>query len=441
MKAATATRLRALVFRLEPDRQQEAFLGRIGDCSRYVFNWALGYREDVWLAVQCSGATGVACSLGYNHLAGYLSQLRETCPFLKEAPYHCLQQALKDLDRAFDRFFAKVARYPRFRRKGRWTPSFRFPDPKQLEVNGRAIKLPKLGWVKLRRHGRPIPGVVKQVTVKCVAGHWQCSVLIEEEYALSAAPTGPAIGLDVGVVHSAAIVASDGSERIVSLPVATPAEEANLRRMARTVARRTRGSRRHAKALLRRRRYQSHIISRVMDARHKLTTQLAKNHGLIAFEALAIKSMTQSARGTVESPGKSVRRKAGLNRGLLAQGMGETRRQLLYKALWASGKTVQVDPAYSSQRCSCCDHVSPENRPTRERFACTSCGHTEHADINAARNHLRAGLEIIQRGGTAVPVRGGPPKRGRRSEYLPGRRTKSIVLPDSGIPAKIANAI
>jgi putative transposase len=178
-----------------------------------------------------------------------------------------------------------------------------------------------------------------------------------------------------------------------------------------------------------------------MDARHKLTTELAKNHGLIAFEALALKPMTRSARGTVEVPGRNVRQKAGLNRLLLEQGIGETRCQLRYKALWNGGRTVEVEPAFSSQRCSCCDHVSPDNRPSRERFACIACGHAEHADINAARNHLRAGLEIIQRGGTAVPARGGPPKRGRRSEYLPGRRTGSLVLPDLGIPAKIAQAI
>ena len=105
-----------------------------------------------------AGATGILGSLGYNALAGYLGSLREEHPFLKEAPYHCLQQALKDLDSAFERFFRGQARYPDFRRKGRWIPSFRFPDPKQIEVNGRAIKLPKLGWVKFRRHGRGDPG-------------------------------------------------------------------------------------------------------------------------------------------------------------------------------------------------------------------------------------------------------------------------------------------
>jgi len=441
MKAATASRLRGLVFRLEPDRGQEAFLGRIGDCCRYVFNWALGYREDVWLAARSAGATGVKGSLGYSHLAGYLGGLREEHPFLKEAPYHCLQHALRDLDAAFERFFGGEARHPNFRRKGRWTPSFRFPDPKQFEVNGQAVKLPKLGWVRFRRHGRPIPGNIRQITVKSVAGRWQCSVLVEEEYAVPPAPTGPAIGLDAGVAHSAAFAAADGRTGLVSLPVATSSEERTLRRMARTISRRRRGSNRYLEAVLRRQRYQRHILSRVMDTRHKLTTELAKNHGLIAYEALALKSMTRSARGTVEVPGQNVRRKAGLNRVLLEQGIGETGRQLRYKALWNGGRTVEVEPAFSSQRCSCCDHVSPENRPSRDWFACIACGHAEHADINAARNHLRAGLEITQRGGTAVPARGGPPKRGRQSENLPGRRTGSLVPPDLGIPAKIALAI
>jgi len=362
-------------------------------------------------------------------------------PSSRRRPYHCLQHALRDLDAAFERFFGGEARHPNFRRKGRWTPSFRFPDPKQFEVNGQAVKLPKLGWVKLRRHGRPIPGNIRQITVKSVAGKWQCSVLVEEEYAVPPAPTGPAIGVDAGVAHSAAFAAADGRTGLVSLPVATSSEERTLRRMARTISRRRRGSNRYLEAVLRRQRYQRHILSRVMDTRHKLTTELAKNHGLIAYEALALKSMTRSARGTVEVPGQNVRRKAGLNRVLLEQGIGETGRQLRYKALWNGGKTVEVEPAFSSQRCSCCDYVSPENRPSRDWFACIACGHAEHADINAARNHLRAGLEITQRGGTAVPARGGPPKRGRRGEYLPGRRTGSPVLPDPGIPANFAQAI
>ena len=439
MKPATALRLRGLVFRLEPDRAQEAFMGRIGDCCRYMYNWALGFREDAWLAVKGSGATGLLCSLGYNHLARYLGGLREEHPFLQEAPYHCLQQALKDVDSAFERFFKGQARYPKFRRKGRWVPGFQFPDPKQLEINGRAIKLPKLGWVKLRRHGRVIPGRIKQVTLKCIAGHWQCSVLVEEEYGVPASPTGPAIGLDTGVDCSVATAAADGRTELISLPVATAEERRTLQRMARTISRRRLGSKRHAKAVRRRQRYNHHILSRVTDARHKLTTRLAKNHGLIAFEALALVSMTRSAQGTVDAPGTNVRRKTGLNRVLLEQGIGETCRQLRYKALWNAGETVEVDPAHSSQRCSCCDHVSPGNRPSRSRFACMACGHAEHADINAARNHLRAGFNM--RGGTAVPVRGGPPVRGRRSEYLPGRLTRTLVLADLGIPAKIAQAI
>src|ERR1039457_96129 len=230
MKAATASRLRGLVFRLEPNRGQEAFMGRIGDCCRYVFNWALGYRQDVWLAARSAGATGVKGSLAYNQLAGYLGGLRGKHPFLGGAPYHCLQHALKDLDAAFERFFGGEAGYPNFRRKGRWTPSFRFPDPKQFEVNGQAIKLPKLGWVKLRRHGRPIPGTIKQITVKSVAGRWQCSVLVEEEYEVPAAPTGPAIGIDAGVAHSAAFAATDGRTGLVSLPVATAGGERTPRR-------------------------------------------------------------------------------------------------------------------------------------------------------------------------------------------------------------------
>jgi hypothetical protein len=102
-----------------------------------------------------------------------------------------------------------------------------------------------------------------------------------------------------------------------------------------------------------------------------------------------------------------------------------------------ASETVEVDPAFSSQRCSCCGFVSPLNRPRRDGFACIVCGHADHADINAARNHLRGALN--QRGGSAAPFRGGSTV-GQGSEYLPGRFTRTLAHPDLGIPAKIAQA-
>ncbi|HJW58386.1 MAG TPA: transposase, partial [Actinomycetota bacterium] len=133
------------------------------------------------------------------------------------------------------------------------------------------------------------------------------------------------------------------------------------------------------------------------DFTHKLTTDLAKNHGWVAIEDLRAKAMTKSATGTRERPGRNVRAKAGLNRAVLDNAPYERQRQLAYKAPRFGSELRLVRPAFTSQTCSACGVRDPESRPGCGRmFACTACGHVEHADLNAARNihDLAAGQAV-----------------------------------------------
>jgi len=137
---------------------------------------------------------------------------------------------------------------------------------------------------------------------------------------------------------------------------------------------------------------QSRIVAIRRDWIHKQTTALAKNHGLVVVENLRVKSMSASARGTEDQPGRNVRQKAGLKRSILDAGWYTFRAILSYKLEERGGYLLAVDPAYTSQTCSECRVVDRESRRTRAEFLCTSCGHTDNADINAARNILRQGL-------------------------------------------------
>ena len=101
--------------------------------------------------------------------------------------------------------------------------------------------------------------------------------------------------------------------------------------------------------------------------------------------------MTRSARGTRETPGRNVRQKSGLNRSILSQGWGTFLSFLEDKLTGRGGRLIRVDPRNTSRTCSDCGHVSAENRPDQATFRCVSCGHANHADVNAAKNILRAG--------------------------------------------------
>jgi putative transposase len=136
--------------------------------------------------------------------------------------------------------------------------------------------------------------------------------------------------------------------------------------------------------------------------RHCGDARYVWNLAVIRVENLNIKAMTRSAKGTTDNPGRGVRAKAGLNRGIQRSGWGLLVRRLEHKA---SGRVEKVPAAYTSQRCSACGQVDAKSRESQAVFACTACGYACHADVNAART-IAAGHAVTARGGdgTTRPV-------------------------------------
>jgi putative transposase len=129
-----------------------------------------------------------------------------------------------------------------------------------------------------------------------------------------------------------------------------------------------------------------------------VSTDLARRFDLIRVEDLKTSNMTRSAKGTAENPGRNVRAKAGLNRGILGSGWGLLVRRLQDKA---PGRVEKVNPALTSQRCSACGQVDRDSRESQAVFRCTACGFACNADLNAAKN-IAAGHAVTARGGDGV---------------------------------------
>jgi len=123
--------------------------------------------------------------------------------------------------------------------------------------------------------------------------------------------------------------------------------------------------------------------------------------------------MTASVKGTIGQPGRQVRQKAGLNRAILSKGWGGFLLQLEHAARYHGATVVKVNPAYTSQTCHACGHVARESRESQALFLCVACGHQAHADVNAAKNIMAAGLAVTGRGDLAVgrSVKRQPPAR------------------------------
>ena len=134
------------------------------------------------------------------------------------------------------------------------------------------------------------------------------------------------------------------------------------------------------------------------DWAEKTSTGIARRFDVIRVEDLKIKNMTRSAKGTRENPGRNVRQKAGLNRGILGSGWGLLVRRLQEKA---PGRVEKVKPHYTSQRCSACGQEDRDSRESQAVFRCTACGFAGNADVNAAIN-IAVGHAVTARGGDGV---------------------------------------
>ncbi len=193
--------LKAYRFRLEPTPTVAREMGRIAGCCRFVFNRGVALERERFERKEKH--------LGYAELCKELTNWRHApdTDFLAAAPIHPLQQALKDLDRAYRNFFEGRADLPRFKKKGRHD-AFRYPDPKQFALDDRhgRVKLPKLGWVRYRK-SRTVSGTPKQLTISREGGHWFVSIQTEQEVAAPVHPANSAVGVDVGVVKFAALSA------------------------------------------------------------------------------------------------------------------------------------------------------------------------------------------------------------------------------------------
>ncbi|SFO11833.1 putative transposase [Xenorhabdus japonica] len=292
---------------------------RFAGACRFVFNQALARQNT-------NHETGNKY-IPYTKMASWLVEWKTTTEtqWLKEVPSQALQQALKDLERAYKNFFQKRPSFPRFKKRGQ-SDSFRYPQGVKLDQENNRICLPKLGWISYR-NSRQVIGEVKNVTVSQSCGKWYVSIQTECEVVAPIHPSPSIVGLDVGVAKLATL--SDGT---IFEPVNSfKTHQKTLAKLQRAMSRKVKFSKNWQKQKRKLQRLHSRIGNIRRDYLHKVSTTISKNHAMIVLEDLKVGNMSKSAAGTVSQPGRNVRSKSGLNRSILDQGWYEFRRQLDYK--------------------------------------------------------------------------------------------------------------
>ena len=401
-------------FRVEFTEEQRAFAEQIAGVCRVVWNTGLEQRREY----RRRGAW-----MNYHEQAGELAEAKTDHRWLAEVPGHCLQQTLMDLDKACR---AHGTFRVRWRSGRRWRPSFRFPEGNKMTVerlNGRRarVKLPKLGWVRFRL-SRPLDGaVIRSATLSRDGRCWFVSFIVDD--GVQAPPVhavpGAAVGVDRGV--ATALATSDGE--LLDREFLTAGEQRRLLALQPKLSRAARrGSNRNkTRAALveirarERRRRQDFCASTV----HRLVTENA----VVVLEDLKTRQMTRTAKGTRTEPGRNVRAKSGLNRAILAKGWHQFASALSSAARYTGTTVVTVPAAFTSQRCSACGQVDPKSRESQAVFRRTHCTHSEHADVNAARNILAAGLAV-----TACQDQARPSGRKRSSKQEPAGNREELLL-------------
>ena len=376
--------LQAYKFELMPNGEQIRAMRRYAGACRFVYNKALAWQNEQYTADN-------SFKFSYTKIANLLPEWKKSpdALWLSESPSQTLQQALKNLEYSFKNFFAKRADFPKFKKRGQ-SDSFRYPQGFKVEHGNSRLFLPKLGWVRYR-NSRAMQGVAKNITISQSGGKWYASIQTACEVETPLHSSTTAVGIDVGIAKFATL--SNGE--IFEPKNSFRNKAQRLARYQRAMSRKTKFGKNWQKAKRKINKLHTTIANIRRDYLHKTSTAISKNHAMIVIEDLQIRNMSKSSKGTSEKHGKNVKAKSGLNKSILDQGWFEFRRQLEYKQSWRGGYVIAIPPQHTSQRCSCCGHISRDNRMTQAKFECVEWGHSENADINAARNILAAGYAVL----------------------------------------------
>jgi putative transposase len=371
---------RAFKYRFYPSDAQAAELVRTFGCVRKVYNLALAARTEAWTLRQER--------INYNATSAMLTAWKKTedLAFLNEVSSVPLQQTLRHLQVGFTNFFAKRARYPRFKSKKRSHRSAEYTTS-AFRYRAGQLTLAKMTEPLAIVWSRPLPEGAQpsRVTVsQDAAGRWFVSLLCDDR--IETAPAAGSVGVDVGLNH---LLTLSTGEKITN-PRYERRDQTRLTRAQRKLSRKEKGSANRAKARVKVARIHARISDRRRDHLHKLTTRLVRENQTIAIEGLVVRNMVTNHT---------------LARAISDAAWRQFRTMLEYKADWHGRDLITVDRWFpSSKLCSACGALA-EKMPLHIRSWTCVCGAVHDRDVNAACNILAEGLSVAACGAGVRPQR------------------------------------
>ena len=358
-------------FRIYPNKEQEILLSKHFGCSRFVYNYFLNERKEQYQKDNKSD--------NYYKQAKSLTELKknEEYNWLKEVNSQSIQFALRSLEAAYDRFFRKLAQFPKFKSR-KHKNTFTIPQFGRLEEN--RIHIPKFkGGIKVKLDKREVKGKIGKMSIsKTPTSKYYVSIFTEQT--IEQLPkTNKKCGIDLGLKDF--VITSDGIKSKNNRYTKNYSRE--LKKAQQHLSRKEKGSNGFEKQKLKVTKIHEKIASCRLDTLHKVSKELVKNYDLISIEDLNVKGMIKNHK---------------LSKHIADASWGNFVNLLTYKCDWYGKELVKIGRYFpSSKMCSDCGWINQNLKLSDRKWTC-KCGETHDRDINASINILKEGLKIYGEG-------------------------------------------
>ncbi len=348
-------------FRLYPTPAQIKVLNDTIETCRRLYNDSLGERSHDW-------------NVGFWEQIQLLTLRKPDNKYYKQVNAQVLQDVLLRLDKAYQAFFKKLAKYPKFKRREKYN-SFSYPQYGGFQFKQGKLVLSRIGAVEIKIHRIPV-GTLKRCTIIRDVDQWYCCITADDETdSIEQKPIQKIVGVDVGLLNW--LTLSDDN-KIQNMPD-FEAQARHIRELQRCLSRKKQDSHNREKARTQLaeawrkvRRHRDNFV-------HKASKALADNYDTVIFERLNVKNMVKNHN---------------LASAIMDATWGKLRLYTAYKVERRGGRVIVINPCGTSQKCSRCGVVAKKKLDLSVRmFECDSCGQVVDRDLNAAINILNLGLE------------------------------------------------
>lgn len=396
---------KAVKVQIYPRESDKELLAKHFGVRRFIFNKFLDIRNKEYLENSRT--------LGYNECSALVTQMKKDPEFawLREVNSQSIQAALKDLDGSFDRFFRKIAKFPRFKSKHDSTQSFKVPQFAEVDWEANTLKIPKFKQpFKFKGKYSGELKKINSVTIsKNASGKYFASIQGEFEIEQKES-TGEIIGVDLGI--KSLLIDSNGSE--IKNERFLRKHLKRIKYLQRQLSKKKKGFSSRNKARLKLAKQHQKVVNQRSNYLHQVSSKLINDNQVVCLEDLSVKNMVKNHK---------------LAQAISDVSWGSLVSMLKYKAAWHNRHIIQIDRFYpSSKTCSSCNHLMGSMELSVREWDCPSCGTHHDRDINAAKNILRQGMNILSGLGTKSDSKQKPMEAlGCRTKSMKSETTKSLV--------------